>query len=1044
MISLNIPRHLLQFNFLKVSLIIALVCSCFIQESNADTFNDVLQNKCSVSYGENFDRQISDFSFLQYTCYFYNENIEDYIKNFSSQSEEKQNAYNAYIYFKKNTENLYLQYYSTTLTQHLLYKKFSEQTSTCGDKFVASKLSSYDKCFFCQGNKVCDRKKKQINVDLDKTFTLININNPDPNYWTANKVYIQSFQILWNCNNPYDQLEITGTYDEATENKLLQTDINGFENVCWNCQVENCSVCTQDYEQCVSCKDGYVLKNNQCTKCTLSNCSECAYDLDQNLIFCQGCQQGFYLLQGKCVEQCPDGYQITQNECTKCPLGTFYQNNACAECSKFCQECTGPHFTQCSLCSDGFNFEEGKGCSLNDFDLKPSFKPKTFTDPRTNTLKECNFSCDECIDSSDLCIKCNPTLKYFVKEGDKQRCYNRCPLYYEPKLTNQNPAPNFIECVISQSYTSDLYAADQIKNEAKSRCPKQSYWNVQTKICNKCTNNCINCSDDSSCIECEPTYYWNDNRKTCSPCHPSCQKCSGPLQNNCLSCATGDKLFPNSNGVCDDSTFNPLPQSNILSQNEIYGNLQTCKQFLPSSQQQNYAVEFTQIYSSSDPQWKDIKMMSNQKPCTFQEFKNRYKYFKDNIQTCNDNQISQSTIGKNGDILTIYSILLSQSGALISNSGSTVNPQTLVEYANNNSLFSSSYIFNSAPNFNCNQLYCISQLDSLLNGFTSAESSKGITIKTLKEIVLTSTQQTPLNCFQESQLVNQNSIYEIEQLVNNSKYTLKTTAKQYFILHLCGKDQQGNYVQRAMLVQKYLGNAFFEVLNVNQSQVEVISLYGASNQQNAYLKSCNSQLSNTLSSYTVQKVRVIQVVEEDINADKSDQMFIEYNEKVGAAKDSAKCSCAETKDYILANENQGNQFIRVITPQNKILTQSIDAFEINYILKKYKKDANVMKANGLTVTKIEAEQLFKDYVEETLQNTKKCYGVTTSTPLCIVNVLADMIFSSQQKCNYNGEIINFLKKQDFSGLQNFISHQNWCNINQERCLKAQQTIKSCI
>ncbi|KAL4512751.1 hypothetical protein ABPG72_020588 [Tetrahymena utriculariae] len=662
----------------------------------------------------------------------------------------------------------------------------------------------------------------------------------------------------------------------------------------------------------------------------------------------------------------------------------------------------------------------------------------------TNTLKECNFSCDECVDSSDLCITCNPSLKYFVKEGDRQKCYNRCPLYYEPKLTNLDPQRDFVECVISQSYTSDLYAADQIKNEAKSRCPKQQFWNIQTKLCNKCSNNCINCNDGSSCIECEPTYYWNDSRKTCSPCHPSCQKCSGPLQNNCLSCATGNKLFPDKNGICDASQSHPLPQSNILTQNEIYGNLQSCKQFLSSSQQQNYAIEFSQIFSSNNAQWKDIKMMSKEKPCTFQEFKNRYRYLKNSIQTCDENEISQSTIGKNGDLLTIYSMLLSQSGAQISNSGATVDPQTLAEYAINNSLFSSSYIFSPTVNFNCNQLQCFTQLDSAQNGFSSSDTSKGITIKTLKEIVLTSTNQTPLNCFQDNQLVNQNSIYEIEQLVNNSKYTLKTPTKQYFILDLCGKDLQGNSVQRAMLVQKYLGNAFFEVLNVSKSLTEKVSLYGASTQQNVYLKNCDSQLTNSLSSYIVQKIRVIQVVEQDKNLDKSETMFQEYNEKVGAAKDSAKCSCVETKDYILANENQGNQFIRVITPQNKILTQSIDAFQINHILKMFKKDANVMKANGLSITKIEAEQVFKEYIEETVQNTKKCYGITNSTPLCMVNLLTDLIFSSQQKCNFSNEITALVNKSDFNGLKNFIQKQNWCNIYYERCLKAQQTMKSCI
>ncbi|EAR89678.2 hypothetical protein TTHERM_01217220 (macronuclear) [Tetrahymena thermophila SB210] len=1036
----NLSRERIERNILNISLIILLIC----QESRAETLNDAIQDNCSLNYGDNLLQQIKTFASQTYTCYYYHEAVEDYIKNFNKIGEEKQNVYMIYSYFETNHEaQPKLEYARVSLTQYILYKKLSEQTSNCGDKNIAARLGTYDNCLFCMGRTVCDERKKEINSQLQERFTLINRNNTDPDFWTGTKVYVELFQILWNCNNPNDQLQITGIYDELTESKLLQTDVNGFENVCWNCNVQNCVVCSNDYEQCVSCKEGYFLKNNVCTQCSMSNCSNCDYDSNKDLVFCNQCHQDFYLLQGMCVEQCPEGYHVVDNECLKCQPGTFYSNKECLDCSKFCQQCTGPHPSQCEECSDGFILEEGKGCSLNDFDLTPTFKAKTFIDPRTNTLKECNFSCDECIDSSDLCIKCNPDLKYFVKEGERQRCYNRCPLYYQPKLTGND----FIECEISQSYTSDLIAADQIKKEASSRCPKQQYWNISTKQCNKCTNNCINCYDDSSCIECEPTYYWNDNRKTCSPCHPSCQKCSGPLQNNCLTCATGNKIFPDNNGKCGDFVSNPLPQSNILSQNEIYGNLQNCKQFLPPTSQQNYAVEFSQIYQSNDPKWKDVKMMSNLKPCTFQEFKNRYKYLKNSDQTCNDNEISQSTIGKNGDLLTIYSILLSQSGAQISNTGTDVNPQTLAEYAINNNLFSSSYIFRPTPNFSCNQLYCLSQLDSLVDGFTSTDSSKGITVQTLKEIVLTSTKQTPLSCFQQSQNVNQNTIYEIEQLVNNSKYTLNTTTKQYFILYLCGKDLDGNAVQRAMLVQKYLGNAFFEVLNVNNSQItqaEKISLYGASTEQNAYLKRCDSQLTNSLSSYVVQKIRVIQVVEQDTSIDKTDSMFQEYNEKVGPVQNSAKCTCVETKDYILANENQGNQFIRVITPQNKILTQSIDAFEINNILKKYNKDANVMKANGLSITKIEAEQIFKEYIEQTKQNTQKCFGLTNSAPLCIVNVLADMIFSNQQKCNSNSEIINLLKKSDFNALKDFIKKQNWCNLNSERCLKAQQTIKSCL
>lgn len=51
-------------------------------------------------------------------------------------------------------------------------------------------------------------------------------------------------------------------------------------------------------------------------------------------------------------------------------------------------------------------------------------------------------------------------------------------------------------------------------------------------------------------------------------------------------------------------------------------------------------------------------MMTSSKPCTFTEFKSRYRYLSKNNLQCNDSDISQTTIGKKGDIVTIYSMLL--------------------------------------------------------------------------------------------------------------------------------------------------------------------------------------------------------------------------------------------------------------------------------------------------------------------------------------------------------------------------------------------------
>ncbi|KAL4453479.1 hypothetical protein ABPG74_017686 [Tetrahymena malaccensis] len=945
-----------------------------LQEIKSQKLGEFLnKEECSLHYGLGLSIQILSHAQNLYNCNFVFENINDYENKLNQLTERQKSIYEIYKDFESTSKQLKLLFGQSSLAEYFLYKEFTLKDSTCGDPEIVQKLgNSFNNCDYCLGFTMCTKK---IQKERQSKISL--------------KTLVETFQLLWNCNNPNDQVEVTGLYNDVTEKQLLEADANGFKQVCELCLLQNCGVCTNNYSTCLECKDGYYMKQGVCTPCPLDNCAKCTQKFCQDCtssINCDICKQGYYLFEGKCVKECPNGYNTTETSCVKCQPGTYFSGKICAQCSKFCQNCTGPDSSQCQECSEGYKYE-----------------------------------------------------------GDRLRCYNRCPLYHEPNMSNQDPQSKFIECVLSESYTPDLEAADKIRNEAKSRCPKQQYWDIQTKQCFKCANNCISCNNDSSCIECEPGYYWNINSTTCSPCHPSCKKCSGPLSKNCLSCASSDKLFPNANGTCDDAAFDPLLHQKILSQNEIYGNIPECKPFLPQNQQQSYSVVFLQKYSTTNSQWESNKMISIN-TCTFQEFQSRYKYFKKNQLDCQDKEISSSTIGKNGDLVVIYSILLSQSRAQIS--AKEVNPQTLVEYAISNNFLSTNYVFNPTQTFTCSNLQCISKLDSLLYGFTSSDEKKEITIKTVKDIILTSSKQTPLNCFQDDQQVNQNSVEEIDQIINNSQYTLNTPQKQYFIFYLCGKSQTANIVQKPMLVQKSLGNGFFEVLNVSNelsSQVEVISLYGASTEQNAYLKNCDSKLSNTLNSYQVQKVKIVQVVEQDPNTDKSESMFQQYNEKVSNSNTNpSKCSCVETKDYIFANENQGNQFITVITPQNKLLTQSIDVLSISHILKKHNIDAEVMKTNSLSITKIEADLLFQEYIQEIIERTKLCYGISNSTPLCIINVLSDLLFSNKLECSISQEITSLVKKNDFDKLKDVIKQQNWCDLNQERCLKAQQTIKSCI
>ena len=43
---------------------------------------------------------------------------------------------------------------------------------------------------------------------------------------------VVAFQMLWNCNNPDDKIELTGEYDTPTRLRVLKSPIRGFPKLC--------------------------------------------------------------------------------------------------------------------------------------------------------------------------------------------------------------------------------------------------------------------------------------------------------------------------------------------------------------------------------------------------------------------------------------------------------------------------------------------------------------------------------------------------------------------------------------------------------------------------------------------------------------------------------------------------------------------------------------------------------------------------------------------------------------------------------------------
>ncbi|KPP79803.1 R-spondin-3-like, partial [Scleropages formosus] len=109
-----------------------------------------------------------------------------------------------------------------------------------------------------------------------------------------------------------------------------------------------------------SCPSGYYGTRsrspdiNKCTKCGLSNCDSCF-----NRNFCMRCKAGFYLLQGKCQETCPEGLvpSDTQRECV-------------LDCSAECDTCLNGD--TCTKCKAGLYLLKGKCQHSCPVELEPN------------------------------------------------------------------------------------------------------------------------------------------------------------------------------------------------------------------------------------------------------------------------------------------------------------------------------------------------------------------------------------------------------------------------------------------------------------------------------------------------------------------------------------------------------------------------------------------------------------------------------------------------------------------------------------------------
>lgn len=332
---------------------------------------------------------------------------------------------------------------------------------------------------------------------------------------------------------PLNTFPVYGTVDttEVVECKPCSEDL-----LCEVCKDrEECKKCTFDYVldgKCVEkCPDGYFADNNtpkQCLPCT-NECGVCG-----NTSNCFTCKDGYYKTDdNKCLVNCPDGTTAEQDvsECVPCP--------------KYCKICL---VGQCSVCEDGFDLVNGNCVSKC---------PDGTTRINDGSCAPCATHCVHCPPNDrSICNECDALT---VRNTNGQ-CVFECDdgQFVNDKSQCKNCETHCDQCNDSLTCTKCDTGFYLYNNDCVSPCPNGTYENGS--VCSPCDQdlNCKTCEVENQCITCPAGTWLNSEKKcvkdcaaneyktdsSCIPCSENCETCNST---GCVQCQDG---YYFKDGIC--------------------------------------------------------------------------------------------------------------------------------------------------------------------------------------------------------------------------------------------------------------------------------------------------------------------------------------------------------------------------------------------------------------------------------------------------------------------------------------------------------------
>uniref|UniRef100_A0A8D2MU68 Growth factor receptor domain-containing protein n=1 Tax=Zonotrichia albicollis TaxID=44394 RepID=A0A8D2MU68_ZONAL len=208
--------------------------------------------------------------------------------------------------------------------------------------------------------------------------------------------------------------------------------------------------------KCVQeCPSRFYPEDKHCFPCH-ADCTDCNGPESDD---CTACTYSvFYLYNGMCfkatcVETCPDGYYADSTE------------RQCSACHSTCDTCTGKHSSQCLSCKLGW-YRQGKGCVTH-------CPAGYFAQNSTGSCERCHKSCKECTGPRATdCLSCNT---YFYLLHTTNECVSSCPQYYY----YENKDNNVCERCHSSCLTCD---GKNICSAFSKKRGHQNTWNLSSMI----------------------------------------------------------------------------------------------------------------------------------------------------------------------------------------------------------------------------------------------------------------------------------------------------------------------------------------------------------------------------------------------------------------------------------------------------------------------------------------------------------------------------------------------------------------------------------